>query len=52
LVGKTIVVVANLAPAKLMGEKSEGMLLAVNSDDGDLALVSPEKEVEDGQEVR
>ncbi len=52
IVGKTVVVVANLAPAKLMGEKSEGMLLAVNSDDGQLALVSPEKEVEDGQEVR
>jgi methionyl-tRNA synthetase len=52
LVGKTVVVVANLAPAKLMGEKSEGMLLAVNSDDGGLALVSPEKEVADGQEVR
>ena len=52
LIGKTVVVVANLAPAKLMGEKSEGMLLAVNSDDGGLALVSPEKDVADGQEVR
>jgi len=52
MVGKTVVVVANLAPAKLMGEKSEGMLLAVNSDDGSLALVTPEKEVSSGQEVR
>lgn len=34
LVGKKIVVVANLKPAKLMGELSEGMLLAANSPDG------------------
>ena len=52
MIGKTVVVVANLAPAKLMGEKSEGMLLAVNSDDGSLALVTPEKAVSSGQEVR
>lgn len=52
IIGKTVVVVANLAPAKLMGEKSEGMLLAVNTDDGKLALVTPEKEVSSGQEVR
>jgi methionyl-tRNA synthetase len=52
MVGKTVVVVANLVPAKLMGEKSEGMLLAVNSDDGSLALVTPEKTVSSGQEVR
>lgn len=52
MIGKTVVVVANLAPAKLMGKKSEGMLLAVNSDDGSLALVTPEKAVSSGQEVR
>ena len=52
IIGKTVVVVANLAPAKLMGELSEGMLLAVNSDDGSLALVSPEKPVSSGQVVR
>jgi len=43
LVGKTIVVVDNLKPAKLMGETSEGMLLAASTEDGRLCFVSPEK---------
>jgi len=42
LIGKTIVVVANLQPAKLMGEESLGMLLAANSEDGKLVIVVPE----------
>lgn len=53
LIGKTIVVVANLKPAKLMGERSEGMLLAANMEDGRLCIVSPEKDdVPSGAEVR
>jgi methionyl-tRNA synthetase len=44
LVGKTIVVVANLEPAKLRGELSEGMLLAVK--DGDtMRLLVPDGEI-------
>lgn len=39
LIGRKIVVVANLAPAKLMGEKSEGMLLAASDEQGNLALL-------------
>jgi len=51
LVGKEIVVVANLKPVKLRGVLSQGMVLAAG--DGDtLALISPEKEVGDGTEVR
>ena len=51
LVGKQIVVVANLKPAKLRGVLSQGMILA--ADDGDkLALVVPEKTMADGAEVR
>jgi methionyl-tRNA synthetase len=51
LVGKQIVVVDNLEPAVLRGEKSEGMLLAVQ--DGErLALVVPDEEVRDGCRVR
>ena len=42
LIGKTIVVVANLKPAKLMGMESQGMLLAANAEDGSLGLVIPE----------
>lgn len=41
LIGRTIVVVANLAPAKLMGLESQGMVLAASTADGRLALVSP-----------
>jgi methionyl-tRNA synthetase len=40
LVGKSVVVVANLAPAKLMGEESQGMLLAATEDGGTLSIVT------------
>ena len=40
LIEKRIVVVANLAPAKLMGMESNGMLLAGSDSDGNLELVS------------
>jgi tRNA-binding EMAP/Myf-like protein len=50
LVGKEIVVVANLAPRKLMGMVSEGMLLAASEGDV-LTLVTPEKEIAAGAEV-
>jgi len=52
LIGKTIVVVANLAPAKLMGIESQGMLLAVNDEKGPVAIVTPLSETESGLEVR
>ncbi|HBR28882.1 MAG TPA: methionine--tRNA ligase [Firmicutes bacterium] len=51
LVGKEIVVVANLKPAKLRGVLSQGMVLAAGDGDN-LALVMPEKTVGDGAEVR
>jgi methionyl-tRNA synthetase len=51
LLGKTIVIVANLAPAKLMGHESQGMLLAANSEDGSLSLIAPEID-SIGSEVR
>jgi len=50
LVGKTVVVVANLKPAKLMGEESFGMLLAASKDDR-LIIVSPEKDIGSGATV-
>jgi methionyl-tRNA synthetase len=53
LIGKTVVVVANLKPAKLMGLESQGMLLAANTDDGDLAIATFEKDdIGPGAEVR
>ncbi len=51
LIGKTVVVVANLKPAKLMGYESNGMLLAANLD-GKLSLVSPAEAIGLGAEVR
>ncbi|MBA4312624.1 MAG: methionine--tRNA ligase [Chlorobiaceae bacterium] len=52
LVGKRIVVVANLAPAKLMGQESRGMLLAASDDQGQLAVLIPEKTILDGGIVK
>ena len=51
MVGKQVVVVANLKPAKLRGIESQGMLLCAVSADGDVVLVSPEKRVPAGSEV-
>lgn len=51
LVGKHIVVVANLKPARLRGEESQGMLLAAQADDGPV-LVSFDKDVPVGAVVR
>ncbi len=50
LVGRKIVIVANLAPAKLMGVESQGMLLAA-SDDSGLCLVNPGLGVSTGSRV-
>lgn len=51
LVGKTVVVVVNLKPAKLMGLESNGMVLAASLD-GKLSLVSPSDVIGSGAEVR
>jgi methionine--tRNA ligase beta chain len=50
LVGKQIVVVANLEPAKLRGLESQGMLLAA-SDEGRVIILTPEKSVQAGSKV-
>ncbi|HEY1233511.1 MAG TPA: methionine--tRNA ligase subunit beta [Candidatus Binatia bacterium] len=50
LIGKQIVVVANLETAKLRGLESEGMLLAA-SDDGRVIILTPEKSVAAGAKV-
>ncbi len=50
LIGKQVLVVANLKKVKLMGEESEGMILFAE-DQGKLTLISPIKEVEDGSQV-
>lgn len=52
LVGKKIVVVANLQPAKLMGVESQGMLLAATGADGAPVVLVPEKDVEEGSRIK
>jgi methionyl-tRNA synthetase len=52
LIGKSIVVVANLAPARIRGEVSRGMLLAASDEDGTLTILTPEKEIRDGSHVK
>jgi methionyl-tRNA synthetase len=52
LVGKQIVVVANLQPTKLMGVESRGMLLAATDADGKLVLVTPERRAAVGSKVK
>ena len=51
LVGKQIVVIANLEPRKLRGEISHGMLLAA-SDESGLALITPDKQILSGSKVK
>ena len=52
LIGRQIVVVANLQPATLRGVESQGMLLAASDGEGRLALVVPEKPVAAGAQVK
>jgi methionyl-tRNA synthetase len=52
LVGKQIVVVANLQPTRLMGVESRGMLLAGTDADGKLVLVTPERRAAVGAKVK
>ena len=51
MVGKQVVIVANLKPAKLRGIVSEGMILCAGTDD-DLSIVAPIKKMPNGTEVR
>lgn len=52
LVGKRIVIVANLAPAKLMGQESQGMLLAASDNNGNLTIISPLTDIQPGSAVK
>ncbi|NMB38831.1 MAG: methionine--tRNA ligase [Firmicutes bacterium] len=52
LIGKNIVIVANLKPAKLRGELSQGMLLAATSADGTLEVVSVSNKIKPGSRVK
>ena len=51
MVGKKVMVVTNLKPAKLAGVMSEGMLLCAEDAEGNLSLMIPEKEMPSGAEI-
>ena len=51
MVGKKVMVVTNLKPAKLAGLMSEGMILCAGDDEDNLALMVPEKDMKPGSEV-
>ncbi len=51
MVGKKVMIVVNLKPAKLAGILSEGMLLCAEDADGNLSLMTPEKPMPSGAEI-
>lgn len=51
MVGKKVMVLVNLKPATLAGVLSEGMLLCAEDAEGNLALMTPEKEMPSGAEI-
>lgn len=51
MVGKKVMVLVNLKPAKLAGVLSEGMLLCAEDENGELALMIPEKKMPSGAEI-
>jgi methionyl-tRNA synthetase len=52
LLGKKVVVVANLQPAKLMGEESQGMILAIEKEQGGLQVLVVDNSVKNGTRVK
>lgn len=52
LIGRQVVVVYNLKPAKLRGVESQGMLLAATDENGGAILLQPDKEAPEGTQVR
>lgn len=51
MVGKQVIVVTNLKPAKLRGIESQGMILCAEDENGELALITPSKSVKAGSEL-
>lgn len=52
LLGKSVIIVFNLQPAKLMGQESQGMLLAASDSDGKLVFITPSGDIANGSVVK
>ena len=51
LIGRKLVIVANLKPVKLCGIESQGMIVCAEDKEGKIAFLTPEKDIEDGSEI-
>jgi methionyl-tRNA synthetase len=51
MIGRQVVIAANLRPRKMMGEESQGMILAADDEDGSPILLQPEREAPEGTDV-
>jgi len=51
VIGQQVTVLTNLAPRKIRGVESQGMILMTDTPDGKLAFVEPEREVKNGQQI-
>ena len=51
MVGKKVAVITNLKPAKLCGLLSEGMILAAADDDGNMSVLTLDKDIISGSEI-
>ena len=52
MVGKKVAVITNLKPVTLCGVESQGMILAASDDNGNLVVMSPDKDIISGSEIR
>ena len=51
MIGKKVAVITNLAPVKLCGVESQGMILAASDDEGNLSVLTPDKDIIAGSEI-
>ena len=51
LVGKRVMIVANLAPRAIAGEESQGMIIAAEDNDGNIALMTPMSKMPSGSVI-
>ncbi|MGC8533857.1 MAG: methionine--tRNA ligase subunit beta [Candidatus Parvarchaeum sp.] len=51
LIGKKIIIIDNLKPAMIMGLQSQGMLLAASDDEGNLSLLTVDKDIKEGSSI-
>ena len=51
LVGKKIILIDNLKPAMIMGQESQGMLLAASDEDGKISLLTVDSDMKEGSSI-